>query len=69
MYEILETLQFTSERSCMSVLVRRPDGKLVLYCKGSDEVLLEKLATDAENGACVHSSHVCCREYCQYCHR
>ena len=52
MYEILETLQFTSERSCMSVLVRRPDGKLVLYCKGSDEVLLEKLATDAENGAC-----------------
>jgi hypothetical protein len=33
--------------------VRRPDGKLVLYCKGSDEVLLDKLATDTEAGTRV----------------
>lgn len=32
-YEILHTLEFNSDRKRMSVVVRRPDGRLMLFCK------------------------------------
>uniref|UniRef100_A0A4W5Q596 Phospholipid-transporting ATPase n=1 Tax=Hucho hucho TaxID=62062 RepID=A0A4W5Q596_9TELE len=37
---------FYSNRKRMSVVVRTPDGKLRLYCKGADNVIFERL-TDA----------------------
>ena len=46
-YEVLATNQFSSERKRMSVLVRTPAGKVVLFCKGADEVMLP-LLTDKE---------------------
>jgi hypothetical protein len=36
-YEILHENAFTSDRRCMSVIVRTPEGKIVLYAKGNDE--------------------------------
>ncbi|XP_025087156.1 LOW QUALITY PROTEIN: probable phospholipid-transporting ATPase IA [Pomacea canaliculata] len=42
-YEILNVLEFTSERKRMSVVVRSPDGKIMLYCKGADTVIYERL--------------------------
>lgn len=30
----------------MSSLIRGPDGKIKLYCKGADTVILERLALD-----------------------
>ena len=46
-YEVLATNQFSSERKRMSVLVRTPAEKVVLFCKGADEVMLP-LLTDKE---------------------
>lgn len=37
-YEILNVIEFTSSRKRMSVIVRCPDGKIRLYCKGADTV-------------------------------
>ena len=42
-YEILHKLAFSSKRKRSSVIVRRPDGSFVLYCKGADNVILERL--------------------------
>ncbi|XP_067662836.1 probable phospholipid-transporting ATPase IA [Haliotis asinina] len=42
-YEILNVLEFTSERKRMSVVVKRPDGRIQLYCKGADTVIYDRL--------------------------
>ena len=50
MHEVLNVLDFTSERARMSVILRAPDGTIRLHCKGSDAALLPRLSrrTDPE---------------------
>ncbi|XP_073020331.1 phospholipid-transporting ATPase 3-like isoform X1 [Primulina eburnea] len=43
-YEILNVLEFNSTRKRQSVICRYSDGRLVLYCKGADTVIYERLA-------------------------
>ncbi|KAM1194258.1 hypothetical protein ACFX15_020573 [Malus domestica] len=43
-YEILNVLEFNSTRKRQSVVCRYTDGRLVLYCKGADNVIYERLA-------------------------
>ncbi|KAF7132165.1 hypothetical protein RHSIM_Rhsim09G0116600 [Rhododendron simsii] len=43
-YEILNVLEYNSARMRQSVICRYPDGRLVLYCKGADSVIFERLA-------------------------
>ncbi len=49
-HEVLNVLDFTSERARMSVVLRAPDGTIRLHCKGSDSALLPRLSrhTDPE---------------------
>lgn len=42
-YEVLNVLEFNSTRKRMSVIVRTPEGKIKLYCKGADTVIFERL--------------------------
>ncbi|XP_061569995.1 phospholipid-transporting ATPase IB isoform X1 [Cololabis saira] len=42
-YELLNVLEFSSNRKRMSVVVRMSSGKLRLYCKGADNVIFERL--------------------------
>nr|XP_043625949.1 phospholipid-transporting ATPase 3-like [Erigeron canadensis] len=42
-YEILNVLEFNSTRKRQSVVCRYRDGRLVLYCKGADSVIYERL--------------------------
>lgn len=42
-YEILDVVEFSSKRKRMSIIVRRPDGRLWLVCKGADSVVLRLL--------------------------
>jgi len=34
-YEVLNVLEFNSTRKRMSVVIRTPEGKIKLYCKGA----------------------------------
>jgi magnesium-transporting ATPase (P-type) len=43
-FEILNVCEFNSTRKRMSTVVRTPDGKIKIYCKGADTVILERLA-------------------------
>ena len=45
-YTLLKTLEFNSTRKRMSTVMRCPDGRLILYCKGADSVIYERLAKD-----------------------
>uniref|UniRef100_A0A8C6VNT6 Phospholipid-transporting ATPase n=1 Tax=Naja naja TaxID=35670 RepID=A0A8C6VNT6_NAJNA len=47
-FEILNVLEFSSDRKRMSVIVRTPDGQLRLYCKGADNVIFERLSKDSK---------------------
>ncbi|KAH7890567.1 hypothetical protein F5I97DRAFT_1798880 [Phlebopus sp. FC_14] len=47
-YTVLKTLEFNSSRKRMSVIVRTPDGRIVLYCKGADSVIYERLSPDVD---------------------
>uniref|UniRef100_A0A7N6AYX7 Phospholipid-transporting ATPase IC n=1 Tax=Anabas testudineus TaxID=64144 RepID=A0A7N6AYX7_ANATE len=42
-YTLLAILDFNNIRKRMSVIVRNPEGKIRLYCKGADTVLFERL--------------------------
>jgi phospholipid-transporting ATPase len=43
-YKLLNTLEFSSARKRMSVIVREPKGRLLLICKGADSIIAERLA-------------------------
>jgi phospholipid-transporting ATPase len=45
-YQILNVCEFNSTRKRMSVVLRGPDGRIKLYCKGADTVILERLSDD-----------------------
>ena len=38
-FEILGKFEFTSKRSRMSVILKDSNGKIIMYTKGSDQVL------------------------------
>lgn len=42
-YKVLNTLEFNSSRKRMSAIIRMPDGKIVLFCKGADSVIYSRL--------------------------
>ncbi|KAH8704128.1 putative phospholipid-transporting ATPase [Talaromyces proteolyticus] len=42
-YEILDVIEFTSSRKRMSVVVRMPDQRICLFCKGADTTIMKLL--------------------------
>ncbi|KAK5118921.1 hypothetical protein LTR62_000132 [Meristemomyces frigidus] len=42
-FEVLDVIEFSSKRKRMSVVVRFPDGRICLMCKGADSMILERL--------------------------
>lgn len=48
-YEILHVIEFTSARKRMSVLVRTPEGKIKVFCKGADSVIFERLIKKSQH--------------------
>lgn len=46
--QLLNMLEFSSDRKRMSVVMRLPDGKLVAYVKGADSVMIPLLRPDTQ---------------------
>ncbi|PGH11386.1 hypothetical protein AJ79_04887 [Helicocarpus griseus UAMH5409] len=44
LYTVLNTLEFNSSRKRMSAIIRMPDGRIVLFCKGADSIIYSRLA-------------------------
>lgn len=42
-YEILDVIEFSSKRKRMSIVLRCPDGRIWLVCKGADNAILPRL--------------------------
>jgi magnesium-transporting ATPase (P-type) len=46
-YEVMADNEFNSTRKRQSLLVKRPNGSLILFCKGADTVIYDRLAATA----------------------
>jgi len=58
-YEVLANMEFTSERARSSVILRNPDGSIILYSKGSDAQMIKRISEKSRNtkkGAQVYDS-------------
>lgn len=42
-YEILDVVEFSTKRKCMSIIIRLPDERICVFCKGADSVMWSKL--------------------------
>ena len=42
-YQILDVLEFSSNRKRMSIVVRMPDYRICIFCKGADSILIQLL--------------------------
>lgn len=57
-YQVLNILEFNSTRKRMSSIIRGPDGKIKLYCKGADTVIFERLASEGQSFTEVTSNQL-----------
>ncbi|KAF4356833.1 putative phospholipid-transporting ATPase 9 [Cannabis sativa] len=62
-YELLNVLEFNSARKRMSVIVRNEEGKIILFCKGADSVMFERLASNGRKFEELTMEHV--KEYAE----
>ncbi|KAI1421894.1 phospholipid-translocating P-type ATPase [Xylaria sp. FL1777] len=42
-YSVLKVIEFSSNRKRMSIIVRMPDGRICVICKGADNVIMSRL--------------------------
>lgn len=42
-YKLLQVIEFDSTRKRMSVIVRTPEGKILILCKGADSIIEKRL--------------------------
>ncbi|TKS84252.1 Phospholipid-transporting ATPase ID [Collichthys lucidus] len=57
-YELLAVLDFNNVRKRMSVIVRSPEGKLTLFCKGADTIIFERLHPSCKKLVEVTNKHL-----------
>ncbi|KAI9280211.1 hypothetical protein BC943DRAFT_311124 [Umbelopsis sp. AD052] len=59
-YELLNVIEFNSTRKRMSVIVRRPEpwNDVIVYCKGADNVMIERLRPGQENDVSALSKDI-----------
>ncbi|XP_051960985.1 phospholipid-transporting ATPase IC [Xyrauchen texanus] len=48
-YEVLALLDFNSDRKRMSIILKFPDGRIRLYCKGADTVIYQRLDPNSQH--------------------
>ncbi|KAM6902782.1 phospholipid-transporting ATPase IC [Xenentodon cancila] len=55
-YEMLALLDFNSDRKRMSIVLKFPDGRIRLYCKGADTVIYERLSPNSRHKESTQTS-------------
>lgn len=42
-YEVLDVIEFSSKRKRMSIIIRFPNGRICIFCKGADSAIMPRL--------------------------
>ncbi|CAM9416596.1 unnamed protein product [Phaeothamnion confervicola] len=57
-YQLLATIPFDSTRKRMTVVLRSPAGKYIVYCKGADNIILDRVKRFPGSSAEVMAEHL-----------
>ncbi|KAL3629215.1 putative phospholipid-transporting ATPase 8 [Castilleja foliolosa] len=57
-YSLLRTLEFSSARRRMSVILKNDENQFLLLCKGADSVMFERLSDDEQDFVSVTKDHI-----------
>lgn len=47
-YKLLNVIEFSSVRKRMTAIVKMPDDKIMVMCKGADSIIIPRLMEDQE---------------------
>uniref|UniRef100_A0A915D5Y4 Phospholipid-transporting ATPase n=1 Tax=Ditylenchus dipsaci TaxID=166011 RepID=A0A915D5Y4_9BILA len=61
--QLLNLLEFSSDRKRMSVVVKDKDGVIKLYCKGADNVIIDRLSSSNQDKSAVDQLEEHLEEY------
>ena len=56
-FNFLDKIKFTSKRSRMSVILKDGEGRIIMYTKGSDNILKPRLKQCKKNEKTYHWLH------------
>ena len=56
-YKKLEILEFSSDRKRETIIVKCPDGKIILYCKGADSIIEKRLSPNTNKAILAQCKH------------
>ena len=48
-YEKLQIIEFSSDRKRETIIVKNPEGKIILYCKGADSIIEQRLSKNTSS--------------------
>ena len=48
-FEKLQIIEFSSDRKRETIIVKSPEGKIILYCKGADSIIEKRLSDKSNN--------------------
>lgn len=48
-YKLLNVIEFSSQRKRMSAIVKYPDDRIVVMCKGADSIIIPRLKDNQEH--------------------
>jgi len=57
-YKMLEVIDFNSTRKRMSCIVRTPEGKIFMYCKGADSIMIPRYSEDKKENFNQTMDHI-----------
>jgi magnesium-transporting ATPase (P-type) len=43
-FEKLQLMEFSSDRKRETIIIKNPEGKIILYCKGADSIIEKRLS-------------------------
>ena len=64
-FEVLDIIPFTSERKRMSAIIQMPDGRIMLYSKGADNVIFQRLAAKGNSQETITKTALHLEDYAQ----
>ncbi|KAI5966195.1 uncharacterized protein KGF55_000504 [Candida pseudojiufengensis] len=62
-FELLDIVPFTSARKRMSCVIKSPDGKIILYTKGADSVIFQRLNPQTNSHEIVSKTALYLEDY------
>jgi len=56
-FEKLQLIEFSSDRKRETIIIKNPEGKIILYCKGADSIIEKRLSKDSNSRILAQSKY------------